>query len=141
MVGIGAVVGGFIAIALSARRRLSTDLSVGVALWSLPLLLIVAWPSTGTLFAAAAVLGDMANPIVDVNFSTAVQSLAPDRILGRVFGALEALLIGSAAVGALAMPYLVQGVGMRTSLAIVALVVGVPALLLLPAASRVQTAG
>jgi MFS family permease len=131
--GVGAVVGGFIAIGRAARGTLAVDLTVGVLLWSLPLLVIVAWPSVATVFIAMALLG-LGNPLVDVNFYTVVQRVAPDRVLGRVFGAMEGALIGTMALGAAVMPFLVDGPGIRVALAIIALVVGAPTLLLLPAA-------
>ena len=86
--GVGAIVGGFFAISRATQNRLAVDLALGTALWSLPLLLIVAYPSPATVFAAVILLG-FGNPLVDVNFATIVQRLAPDRILGRVFGALR----------------------------------------------------
>ena len=96
--GVGAIVGGFYAIARSTRNRLAGDLALGTALWSLPLLLIVVYPSPVTVFAAVILLG-FGNPLVDVNFATIVQRLAPDRILGRVFGAYEGALIATMALG------------------------------------------
>jgi MFS family permease len=86
-----------------------------------------------TVFIAMALLG-LGNPLVDVNFYTVVQRVAPDRVLGRVFGAMEGALIGTMALGAAVMPFLVDGPGIRVALAIIALVVGAPTLLLLPAA-------
>ena len=131
--GVTAVIGGFIAIARSARRKVTSDLSVGVLLWSVPALLIASSPGVATLFIAAALTG-LGNPLVDVNFATAVQSIAPDRVLGRVFGAIEAMLIGSMALGAAVTPFLVDSLGLRTALTIIGLVVVVPTLLLLPRA-------
>jgi MFS family permease len=137
VLGVGALVGGFVAIYRSSRGSLVTDLLKGVLLWSLPLLLVVVWPSPVSVFVAVALLG-FGNPIVDVNFYTAVQRLAPDRVLGRVFGALEGALIATMALGAALMPFLIDGPGLRTALAVVSLLVGLPALALLPAARGVD---
>ncbi|MGN6242399.1 MAG: MFS transporter [Motilibacteraceae bacterium] len=137
VLGVGALVGGFVAIYRSSRGSLVTDLLKGVLLWSLPLLLVVAWPSPLTVFVAVALLG-FGNPIVDVNFYTAVQRLTPDRVLGRVFGALEGALIATMALGAAVMPFLIDGPGLRTALAVVSLVVGLPTIALLPAARGVD---
>ena len=87
--GVGAILGGFYAIARSTRNRLAGDLALGTALWSLPLLLVVAYPSPATVFDSAVLLG-FGNPLVDVNFATIVQRITPNAILGRVFGAYEA---------------------------------------------------
>jgi hypothetical protein len=89
------------------------------------------------VFAASALAG-LGNPLVDVNFYTAVQRVARDQVLGRVFGAVEGLAIATMALGAAVMPFLVEHLGLRTTVAIVALAVGVPAVLLLPAALAVD---
>ncbi len=135
--GVGAIVGGFFAIARSTRNRLAGDLALGTALWSLPLLLIVVYPSPATVFAAVILLG-FGNPLVDVNFATIVQRLAPDRILGRVFGAYEGALIATMALGSAVTPFLLDGLGLRWTLAVLALLVGVPALLFVPRCRRLD---
>jgi hypothetical protein len=48
-----------------------------------------------------------------------MQRAVRDEVLGRVFGALESLLIATAALGALLAPLLIDLVGIRTSLVIV----------------------
>jgi MFS family permease len=135
--GVGAIVGGFYAIARSTRNRLAGDLAFGTVLWSLPLLLIVVYPSPATVFAAVILLG-FGNPLVDVNFATIVQRLAPDRILGRVFGAYEGALIATMALGSAVTPFLLDGIGLRWTLAVLALLVGVPALLFIPRCLRLD---
>jgi len=135
--GVGAVVGGFFAISRATKNRLAADFAVGTLLWSLPLLLIVAWPSPVAVFAAVIVLG-FGNPLVDVNFATIVQRLAPDAVLGRVFGAFEGALIATMALGSAAMPFLIDGIGLRWTLAALALVVGIPTFLFLPRCRRLD---
>ena len=51
--GIGGLIGGFLALVLAQRGRLARDFGVGVILWSAPLLLVAAWP---TVAAAVAVM-------------------------------------------------------------------------------------
>ncbi len=53
-------------------------------------------------------------------------------MLGRVFGALEACLIATMALGSLVMPLLLHLVGLRAGLAVVAVLVAAVALLGLP---------
>jgi hypothetical protein len=115
--GVGALIGGLIAIGRASKQRLATDFGIGVIFWALPLLLIAAVPSLAPAFLAMLVIG-VANPIVDVNASTIMQRVAPDRVLGRVFGALETGLIATMALGALIMPILIALVGLRWSLAV-----------------------
>ncbi len=135
--GVGAIVGGFYAISRAAHNRLATDMALGTALWSLPLLLIVAWPSPATVFAAIILMG-FGNPLVDVNFATIVQRLVPDAVLGRVFGAFEGAFIATMAIGSLVTPFLLEWVGMRWTLTVLALVVGVPAIAFLPRCLRLD---
>lgn len=135
--GVGAIVGGFFAISRAARNRLAGDLAMGTILWSLPLLLVVAWPSPVTVFAAAILLG-FGNPLVDVNFATIVQRIVPDAVLGRVFGAYEGALIATMAIGSAATPFLFDLIGLRWTLAVLALVVGLPAIAFLPRCRRLD---
>ena len=127
VLGVGAVLGGFLAISRATKHRLAQDMVLGVLLWAAPLLLITAWASPVTVCAAVALLG-LANPLVDVNLDTIVQRMSPDAVMGRVFGALEACVITTMALGAALMPVLLNYVGLRTSLA--AIGVGVTALTL-----------
>lgn len=137
VLGVGAILGGLFAIARATRNRLAQDLTVGVVLWALPLVLVTVWPSPASVFAAVVLLG-LANPLVDVNFDTIVQRVTPDEVLGRVFGSLEACLIGSMALGAFLMPVFINLWGLRTSLAIVGIGVTVLALPLLPRMRRLD---
>jgi len=117
--GVGAILGGLLAIGLATRKRLASDFGWGVIFWALPLLLISIWPTAAAAFLAMAVIG-AANPIVDINANTIIQRIAPDAVLGRVFGALESCLIATMALGALAMPALIAGPGLRWGLVILA---------------------
>jgi MFS family permease len=131
MLGVGAIIGGFTAIARATRRTLAQDMTYGVMLWSLPLLLVTAWPTPVAAFTAIALLG-FGNPLVDVNMETIIQRITPDAVLGRVFGALEACLISTMALGAAVMPAVVHWVGLRAALGGVGLGVAALALVGLP---------
>lgn len=139
MLGVGAIIGGFVAIARSSRHKLGQDMAYGVVLWSLPLLLIAVWPSMATAFIAMVLLG-FANPLVDVNMATIVQRITPDAVMGRVFGALEACLIGTMALGSLLMPFLVQWLGLRTALVVLGLGVSLLVVPCLPRMRRLDLA-
>jgi MFS family permease len=132
--GVGAIIGGLVAIGRASKFRLATDFAFGVILWALPLLLISVWPQLLPAFAAMFIIG-AANPIVDVNASTILQRLTPDAVLGRVFGALETGLITTMALGALIMPLLIRVVGLRWGLAVLGLAV---ALVVVPALPRLR---
>lgn len=137
VIGIGSVVGGFLAISRAPKGSLGRDMVLGVALWSAPLLLVTIWPTPVACFVAVALIG-IANPLVDVNMDTIFQRLSPDAMLGRVFGAVEACLIATAALGAFIMAPLLTLFGLRTALAVIAVPVVVMALVGLPAMIRVD---
>jgi MFS family permease len=123
--GVGAILGGLLAIGLATRKRVASDFGWGVIFWALPLLLIAVWPTAAAAFLAMAVIG-AANPVVDINANTIIQRITPDAVLGRVFGALESCLIATMALGALAMPALIAGPGLRWGLVVVAVpIVGI----------------
>jgi MFS family permease len=122
VLGIGAILGGLIAIGRASARRLATDFGVGVVFWALPLLLAAIWPQAWAAFLAMFIIG-IANPIVDVNASTIMQRIADDAVLGRVFGALETALITSMALGSILMPVMVSLWGLRWSLAALGLLI------------------
>jgi MFS family permease len=129
--GIGAVLGGVFALSRASKHKLGQDLIAGVMLWSVPLVLVTIWPSPLAAFVAVALLG-FGNPLVDVNLYTIVQRITPDAVLGRVFGALEACLIGTMALGAALAPLLLHLTGLRATCAILGLGVGAVALIGLP---------
>jgi MFS family permease len=129
--GVGCILGGFIAIARAARQRLAADLAVGVLLWSVPLLLVSAWSVPAACYIAVALVG-IGNPLVDVNLDTIMQRLAPDEVLGRVFGALESAAIGAMALGAVIMPGLIDWLDLEWALVVISVPVAVMILLMLP---------
>ena len=137
VLGVGAVLGGLVAIARASRRRLAGDMVVGVVLWSAPLLLVTAWPHPVACVVAMALLG-LGNPLVDVNMDTITQRLAPDAVMGRVFGAMEACFIATMALGALVMPHLVDWLGLRWALAAIAVPVVALAVACVPGARAID---
>jgi MFS family permease len=122
VMGVGALLGGLVAIGRASAGRLASDFGVGVIFWALPLLLAAIWPQMWAAFLALFIIG-IANPIVDVNATTIIQRSADDAVMGRVFGALETALIASMALGSIAMPLLNHTIGLRWSLAIFAVVI------------------
>lgn len=137
VLGVGAIIGGFLAIARATHHRLAQDMTIGVVLWAAPLLLVTIWPSDVTVLAAVALLG-LANPLVDVNMDTIVQRITPDAVMGRVFGALEACVIATMALGSFLMPALLHFSNLRTSLAVVGIGVTILALPFLPRMRRLD---
>ncbi len=132
--GLGALLGGLVAIGRASARRLATDFGVGVVFWAIPLLLTAVWPQMWAVFLALFVIG-VANPIVDVNAATILQRTTADEVMGRVFGALETAAIASMALGSAIMPVLIEWVGLRWALAVLSLMVSAA---VLPAFGRLR---
>jgi MFS family permease len=118
VLGVGGLVGGFVALVLAQRGKLALDFGIGVMLWSAPLLAIAAWPTVWMAIVAMVLIG-LGNSLVDINAFTILQRVVPDEVLGRVFGAMESALIGAMAGGALLMPLLINTMGLRAGLLVV----------------------
>jgi MFS family permease len=117
-IGIGGLLGGFVALMLVERARLATNFGFGVMIWAAPLILIAAFPSLASAFIAMCLIG-AANSLVDVNAITVLQHVVPNEKLGRVLGALEAGEVGGMALGSLAMTVLINVTGLRDGLALI----------------------
>ena len=131
VLGVGGLIGGVVAVLLARRERMALDFGIGVLGWSAPLLLIVAWPTLWSVLIAQLMIG-IANSIVDINAYTIVQRVTPEAVMGRVFGALESIIISGMAIGSLAMPILMGWIDLRASLAVIGGVVAAIALIGLP---------
>src|SRR5437588_550194 len=113
--GVGGLAGALAAFALVGRRRLAGNFAIGILLWGLPLALIGIWPNSTVALVLLGVVG-VGNTLVDVAALTLLQRAVPDEILGRVFGVLEGLMIGTIGVGAAIAPLLISGLGTRGAL-------------------------
>jgi MFS family permease len=116
-VGVGGLVGVAVAFGLVGRNRLAGDFGVGLLLMGLGLGLIGVWPRPAAAIVLMGVLG-VGNTLVDVSAVTLLQRAVRDDVLGRVFGALQSVLIGTSAIGALIAPVLIDAVGIRVALII-----------------------
>lgn len=135
--GVGALLGGFVAIARASHHRLAGDFGVGVLFWALPLAVIWLWPTTASAVVALAVMG-AANSVVDVSAATVLQRLTPEPVMGRVFGALHTGLFATMGLGALVMPLLIHFIGVRWSLAVLAVIISALVLPAFPGLSRID---
>jgi hypothetical protein len=116
--GAGAVVGSLVASVVVRNHRLAAWFGIGVALWGLPLVVLAGFPGRPSALLLFAVLG-VGNALVDIGFFTLVARLAPERMLGRVFGLTEsvgALTVGGGSVLAAALANLLD---VRIALAVV----------------------
>jgi MFS family permease len=137
--GIGGLVGGFVALVLAQRGHLARDFGIGVILWSAPLLLVAAWPTITATVICMILLG-LANSVVDVNAYTILQRITPEGTMARVFGAMESAVIGGMALGALLMPVLINSIGIRWGLVVIGASVAVLVMLGLPGLHKIDLA-
>lgn len=114
-VGVGALLGGLLALSLTGARRLSPAFLFGVVLWGAPLIVLGFWHQVVPALILFAMLG-VGNSLVDVAAFTLVQRAVPDEILARVFGVIQMLWLASVGVGAMVAPALIALLGVDTAL-------------------------
>ncbi len=109
-VGLGGLVGGFLALGLVSRARLAPWFAAGVALWGAGILLpgLVPVPFAAVLLLATAGVGKV---VLDVSGFSLLQRTVPAEVRGPVLGLLEGLVTAALALGALAASWLVAVVG------------------------------
>lgn len=125
--GVGGLIGGFVALLLATRGRLAADFGLGIGLFGLPLVLIGTTSSVPVALLALALVG-LGNSIVDINALTIMQRAVPDDVLARVLGVLEGVLIGALGIGGVLAPVLIHFAGIRWALILTGLILPVLAL-------------
>lgn len=110
MAGIGALVGVAITVRVTIRRRLSTGVITGLALWGVPLLLVAFWDARVAAVLAMVLIG-IGDSTIDVSAITLLQRIVPEALLGRVWGVAETVVIGGLAAGALLAPVAIELLG------------------------------
>ncbi len=111
-VGIGALVGGLIALSLTGAKRLSPAFMAGVILWGAPLIVLGLWQPLALALVLFGLLG-VGNSLVDVAAFTLVQRAVPDEVLARVFGVIQMLWLASVGIGAIVAPVLIDAFGLE----------------------------
>jgi hypothetical protein len=119
-IGVGAVAGSLGAAALVGSARLAVFTGIGITLWGAPLALLGAFPEEIVALALMAVVG-AGNALVDLGYFTLFPRLMPDRVLARVFGALESLVALAVGLGSILTPLLLELFGIRGALVAVGL--------------------
>lgn len=114
-VGVGGLLGSLVVAAMVGRGRLSITFSLGLIAWGVPIALIAAYTNAGFALAMLFVVG-VGNVLVDVAGLTLLQRVAPDEVLGRVFGVLETVFSLSVGLGGATAPLLIHLFGVRGAL-------------------------
>lgn len=116
-IGAGGLVGSIAAITLVGRRRLAVPFTLALAVWGVPIALLGLLPESLLAFAFLGIVG-LANAILDVSGFTLMQRCVPNRLRGRVFGALEGIASLTFGIGSLVAPLLVAVFDLRTALVV-----------------------
>jgi MFS family permease len=126
-IGIGGLIGAFGALAL-VGRRLATPFGLALVVWGVPIALVAPTPYLALALVLLALVG-VANSVEDVAGFTLLQRVVPDALLTRVLGVVWGLAMGALALGSIAAPAVVQGIGPRPALVVVGSIVPVLTLL------------
>lgn len=138
--GAGAIVGAA-AVAVAARhRRLAGGFGLGVLLWGLPIAATVLWLHLAAGLVLVGLVG-AGGVLVDVTGMTLIQRSADNAVLGRVFGALQSLVLAGLAVGSVVAPAVVSWLGPRGALVVTGLFLPVLLLPLWPQLRRIDASG
>ena len=137
IMGVATIGGGLVVLTRVSKGRLGQDMTVGVLGWAIPLIALAAFPSPVTVFAALAVIG-LSDPWVNVGFETIPQRLAAERMISRVYAAVESALIGAMALGAVAAPLMVRWIGFEYSMLVIGVVIAAYAASTLPRMRRLD---
>ena len=126
--GVGGLVGAAASASLVGRPRLTNALLVGLLVWGLPIaaIAILPVPIAAAVLLVAAGAG---RSLMDVAGRTLLQRSAPDEVLSRVFGILEATFLGAFGLGSILVAVVITAGGPRLALAVAGLWLPVVAVL------------
>jgi MFS family permease len=111
--GVGGLLGAAGTVFLVKRQRMAPAIVGGVILSGLPLAVLGVSPSSSALALVLLVATGAGKPFVDVAGRTLLQRVTSRRVLTRVFGLQEALLMAGQAAGSALVPVLVDVLGGR----------------------------
>jgi len=137
--GAGALLGGFVVGYATTRFSLGPTFVWTTGASSLVFALLGVSPAGVLPFVLLVVVG-VIDVISDVSSTTLLQSATPDSLLGRVFGAFEALLVSAMLLGALVIGPLIDLAGARAATVILSLAGFAFLLVCLPRLLRLEDA-
>jgi MFS family permease len=126
-IGVGGLLGALGAMTLGGKR-LALSFAFALVFWGAPIVLLGPSPDLAVALVLLGVVG-AANSVEDVAGFTLLQRLVPDEILTRVLGVTWSLAMGGVAIGSIAAPLLVEGLGPRPAFVAVGLILPVLTLL------------
>ena len=126
--GIGGVLGAVLVTRLVRSARVGTLLYGSMLVMSLPMAALAVTDSGGPAFVLVLVSG-IGSVVVDVLTLTQLQRAVPGHVLGRVWGAVDALVVAAIIVGSLVVGPVVALLGTASAFAVFGLAVPVLGLL------------
>jgi Cyclic nucleotide-binding domain len=115
-IGLGGLLGAAFTFVLVGSQRLAVGLALGGLGAGIPFVLAGTAPAAG-MAAALLFLCGAGKAFFEVTARTLLQRLLPDRLLCAVFGLQESIIMAGYALGSLAAPLLVAGLGPRGAFA------------------------
>ena len=108
--GAGGLAGAALSVLLIGRPRLALPMGAGVALWSLPVLVLGLAPGVAVALLLIGVAGT-GRTMMDVAGRTLLQRVTTDRTRARIFGVLEGMQMAALAIGSVLAPLLILVAG------------------------------
>jgi hypothetical protein len=112
---VGGILGALAGITLVGRGRLGRPFQLALAGWGIPLVVLGVFPESGIALVCLALSG-LANSLLDVSGFTSMQEHSDERMVGRIFGLFELVIIVAVAAGALVAPLALDVLGSRGAL-------------------------
>lgn len=138
--GIGGLLGAFVAISLSGRARLFPAFALALAAWGAPIA-IIGLVGVPVVALGAMVLVGCANAVLDVAGFTLAQRTTPNRSRVAFLGLIDSVANGGVAIGGMVAPILLAGLGTQGALVAAGVILPATALILWPFFRRVDETG
>ena len=113
--GVGGIAGAIVSLMLVGRKKMAVPYGLALVMWGAPIAILAAMPHP---LAALVLLGlpGLGNAVLDVSGFSMLQRLIPSKVMGRAFGALEAMVFAGVGIGSILGSLLVGSLGIRGAL-------------------------
>ena len=112
---VGGLVGGVLVAVLLGGGRLAAGLASGCILAGAAIAGLASWTEIAPALVLLVLLG-VGYTLIEVAGETLLQRLAPDDVLGRVFGVVEGTYVATTAAGSILAPVAIAAIGLEGAL-------------------------
>ena len=116
-IGIGGLLGSVAALSGGGTQRSAGLLTIGIAMWGLPVAVIGLLLDPTVAWWALAALG-LGNALLDIYGFSLLNRLIPDHVAGRAWGAFHSTAAAMVALGSLTAPLLISAAGLSWAMVI-----------------------